>query len=66
MATNQELEELLSRPTAPVPEVGRVVFGLSRNTSYQAAQKGDLPTIRIGRTLHVPTAWVRKTLGLED
>jgi hypothetical protein len=49
-----------------VLEVGRVVFGLSRNTSYQAAQKGDLPTIRIGRTLHVPTAWVRKTLGLED
>jgi hypothetical protein len=62
---NEELEKLLSRPTAPVPLVGRVLFDLSRNGFYEAAKRGDIRTIRVGRCLYVPTAWVRKTLGLD-
>lgn len=33
-----------------VPEAGRLL-GLSRNGSYEAAKRGDIPTIRIGRLL---------------
>jgi len=62
---NEELRKLLSSPTASVPEVGRVCFGLSRNASYDAARKGDIPTVRIGGGLFVPTAPLRKQLGLE-
>ena len=36
-----------------VPEAGRLL-GLSRNGSYEAAKRGDIPTIRIGRLLLVP------------
>ena len=36
-----------------VPEAGRLL-GLSRNGSYEAAKRGDIPTIRIGRRLLVP------------
>jgi excisionase family DNA binding protein len=36
-----------------VPEAGRLL-GLSRNGSYDAAKRGDLPVIRIGRRLLVP------------
>lgn len=62
---NQELQSLLSGPTADVPDVGRVCFGLSRNASYDAAKRGDIPTIKVGRLLKVPTAVLRKKLGLE-
>ena len=40
--------------TMSVPEAGRRYFGLSRNGSYDAAARGDLPTVRIGRLLRVP------------
>ena len=32
-----------------VPEAGRRYFGLSRNGSYAAAARGDIPVVRIGR-----------------
>jgi excisionase family DNA binding protein len=38
-----------------VPEAGQLL-GLSRNASYEAARRGDIPTIRIGRLLVVPKA----------
>jgi excisionase family DNA binding protein len=36
-----------------VPEAGRLL-GLSRNAAYEAAARGEIPTIRIGRLLKVP------------
>jgi excisionase family DNA binding protein len=36
-----------------VPEAGRML-GLSRNAAYEAARRGDLPTIRIGKLIRVP------------
>jgi excisionase family DNA binding protein len=38
-----------------VPEAG-AKLGLSRNGSYEAARRGDIPTIRVGRLLKVPKA----------
>jgi hypothetical protein len=40
--------------TLTVPEAGRVYFDLGRNASYEAARRGDIPTIKIGRLLRVP------------
>jgi len=37
-----------------VPEAGKKYFGLSRNASYDAAARGEIPTIKIGRLLKVP------------
>jgi hypothetical protein len=62
---NEELRNLLSRPTASVPDVGRICYGLSRNASYCAAHAGDIPTIKIGKLLKVPTGPLRAKLGLE-
>jgi excisionase family DNA binding protein len=36
-----------------VPEAGEML-GLSRGGSYEAAARGEIPTIRIGRLLRVP------------
>jgi hypothetical protein len=62
---NPDLEKLLSKPTASVEEVGRICFGLSRNGSYEAAKRGDFSIVRLGRRLKVPTAPLRRQLGLD-
>jgi excisionase family DNA binding protein len=46
-----------------VPEAGRLL-GLSRNGSYEAAKRGDIPTIRIGRLLLVPKVPFHRMLEL--
>jgi excisionase family DNA binding protein len=46
-----------------VPEAGRLL-GLGRNAAYAAAQRGDIPTIRIGKLLLVPKARLHRMLGL--
>ena len=51
-----------SPKTISVPDAGRIYFGLSRNTSYRAAERGDIPTIRIGRLLRVPIAALEEIL----
>lgn len=44
-----------SRLVLDVPEAG-ALLGLTRNGSYDAARRGDIPTIRIGKLLKVPRA----------
>jgi excisionase family DNA binding protein len=48
-----------------VPEAG-AKLGLSRNASYDAAKRGDIPTIKIGRLLKVPKAAFHKMLNKVD
>lgn len=62
---NANLKELLSKPTADVRTVGKVCFGMGKNAAYDAAARGDIPTIRIGRLLKVPTAALRRMLQIE-
>jgi excisionase family DNA binding protein len=42
--------------TVTVPEAGERYFNLSRGASYAAAERGEIPTVRIGRLLRVPVA----------
>jgi len=48
--------------TLSVPEAGRRYFGLSRNASYDAARRGDIPTIPVGRLLRVPIRALERKL----
>jgi hypothetical protein len=47
-----------------VPEAG-ARLGLSRNGSYQAAARGDFPTIRVGARVLVPRIPFDRKFGLE-
>jgi hypothetical protein len=38
---------------------------LSRSATYDAIRRGELPTVRIGRRLFIPTAQLRQLLGLD-
>jgi hypothetical protein len=57
--------KLLRKPTISVQEAGMKIFGLSRNASYEAAKRGDFRTIKLGKRIVVPTAPLRRQLGIE-
>lgn len=50
-------------PTMTVEQAGELL-GVSRRSAYRAASSGELPTIKLGRRLLVPTAKVLELLGL--
>ena len=41
---------------------GKKYFDLSRDSSYRAAERGEIPTIRIGRLLRVPVRAMERLL----
>lgn len=49
--------------TVSVPTAGKRFYGLSRAASYDAAARGDLPTIRVGGLLRVPVRWMEEKLS---
>src|SRR5262245_16589694 len=48
--------------TLSVPEAGKRYFGLSRNGSYAAAERGDIPTVQIGKLKRVPIRVLERRL----
>jgi hypothetical protein len=62
---DEEIRKVRTQLTVPVwPTTGRVL-GLGKNATYDAVKRGDIPTIRIGSRIVVPTAPLKKLLGLE-
>lgn len=58
-------KRLESRPLLPLwPETGEIL-GLSRGATYDAANRGDIKTISLGRLKRVPSAWLKAKLGLD-
>lgn len=60
------VDEALSRPTISVPDAGALFFGLGRNSAYEAARRGDIPTIKIGGRIMVPIVPLAEKLGLRS
>ena len=50
--------------TLTVPEAA-AVLGISRDSAYRAAARGEVPTVRIGRRLLVPRHQLARMLGGE-
>lgn len=48
-------------PTITVEQAGNLL-GISRRSAYRAAAAGQIPTLRLGRRLVVPTARLRRLL----
>lgn len=49
--------------TLTVEEAGELL-GISRQSAYRAAAAGELPALRVGRRLIVPTARLLEMLGV--
>jgi hypothetical protein len=59
------IRELLKKPTISVENAGRVL-DMSRNSAYDAVHRGDIQSVRMGKRFIVPTAPLRRLLGIED
>lgn len=54
----EDIDTSVRKPmTYSVPEAGKQA-GLGKNASYEAAKRGEIPTIKFGKLLRVPAvAW---------
>jgi excisionase family DNA binding protein len=58
------VKEILAKPTMSVPEYAQVT-GISRDHAYALAARDELGVriLRLGRSMRIPTADVRRLLG---
>ena len=59
MANKTQLNE--ERLAISIPETANCL-GLSRNSAYEAAKRGELPTLIVGRRILVPLSALKKLL----
>jgi hypothetical protein len=52
--------------TMSIPEAGKKYYGLSRNGSYDAAERGDIPYVQVGRLKRVPIRAMERRLENVD
>lgn len=53
----------MDKKTITIPEAAKAL-GIGRNQAYEAARRGEIPTIKIGKRILVPvTALERKLRG---
>ena len=57
------VDDLRRRPTITIREYAAFI-GVSKDTAYEAAARGELRVLHLGRRVIVPTAPVLESLGL--
>ena len=59
------VEQLRQRATISLwPDAGQLL-GISKNTAYAAAKRGEIPTLRFGQRYVVPVPALLRMLSLE-
>jgi hypothetical protein len=58
-------QEILTKLTVPLWPVAGRALGLGKSLAYEAARSGEVPTIGVGGKHTVPTAYLRRKLGLD-
>ncbi|WP_406603558.1 helix-turn-helix domain-containing protein [Nocardia aurantia] len=61
--THNTLDRLLNEPTVSVPEAAHLL-GIGRSTLYAAAKSGNIPAIRIGGRVRIPSIWLLQSLQI--
>jgi excisionase family DNA binding protein len=64
ISARKAVPDPVERPTLTVGETA-VILRISRSTLYDALRTGEVPCIRVGRRVLVPTARLRDLLGLD-
>jgi excisionase family DNA binding protein len=52
-------------PTLTVERTAKVL-GIGKSSAYAAVSRGEIPVIRVGGRLLVPTAALRRLLGIDE
>jgi hypothetical protein len=59
------IDEARQLPVVLTVEHAGQLLGMGRSASYEAARRGELPTLQFGRRLMVPTGRLLELLGLD-
>lgn len=51
--------------TVSVTEAAEIL-GVGRDAAYKGVQEGQIPSLRLGRQIRIPTSKLRDLLGLRD
>ena len=62
-ARNQMRRRRQESQTMSVPQAGAHYFGLGKNASYEAAERGEIPTVRVGKLLRVPVRLMERIMN---
>ena len=62
--TSTALQAVMREATVDLPVAG-LALGVGRTAAYTAAVSGEIPTIKIGGKIRVPTSALREMLGLK-
>jgi len=63
---SHEIDTIRGKATIPLwPDAGRLL-GISRNVAYDAARKGAIPTLKLGKNIRVPVPKLLAMLGVGD
>jgi hypothetical protein len=49
--------------TMSVPKAGKLYYDLGKNASYEAAKRGDIPSIRVGRKIRAVVSALDRKLA---
>lgn len=60
------IDELRTKATISLYPETTELLGISKNSGYSAATRGDIETLRIGGRIVVPVAPLLRLLGIED
>ena len=56
------MEQDVERRTITITEAAKAL-GVSRNKAYEAAKRGEIPTIKLGKRILVPVAALERLLA---
>jgi hypothetical protein len=54
-----------TKPFHKPRELIELGFASDLKTIYSAISRGEIPVVRVGRKMLVPTAWIRRAMGLD-
>jgi hypothetical protein len=57
---------LSERVSVPIWPIAAKALCLGRNAAYAAVKRGEIPSVKIGSKYAVPTAHLRRMLGIEE
>lgn len=56
-------KDLSSADAVMSVEEFRAIFGLSKQATYDAIRRGEIPSLKFGKRILIPTAKIREMLG---
>ena len=65
MKVEDAVEAVMKKPTIPIWPHTAILLDLSRGAAYEAAKRGEIETVRYGKSIKAVSASLRRRLKLD-